>query len=290
MTDSRQDPAQRIRALAGWCGGRILDLRSTVEFAACHQRGAVSHPVATGADLAEVVPSIFLPPREQPLLVIAADDAAARQAVDHFTRRGRDQVDGLGLAPDDLAALPPDLVEQGSRRGRLWEPPAWLRRYEELLPPPALGPVLDLGCGSGRAAVWLARRGYAVTGCDHQPEALELGALLAATEGCRCDFRQVDLRRRDQWPTGSWAVVLAVRFLQRDLLTAMAGALCSGGVAVGRTVRDAPGYTGPPADRHRLAPRELAGFFGRDRFEILAHAEDFDPDGRPAAGIVARRC
>jgi hypothetical protein len=137
--------------------------------------------------------------------------------------------------------------------------------------------------------VWLAERGFRVTGFDHQPEALDLGRRLAAGAGCRCDFRRADLRRSDDWPDGTWAVVVAVRFLQRDLLETMAGRILSGGVALVRTFRDTPGHAGPPRRRHRLGPGELLRFFPRDRFEILAHAEDFDPDGRPAAGIVARR-
>jgi len=289
MADSRQDGTLRITSLAGWRAGRILDLRTAADFAALHLRGAVSHPVVQGADPATAVPSIFLPPREQPLLVITDDDATARRAAEDFAGRGRGKVDGLGLTASDLGHLPSGMVEQGACSGRLWEPPAWLRCYEDLLPPPALGPVVDLGCGSGRAAVWLARRGYAVTGFDHQPEALALGARLAASEDCRCDFRQADLRHTDQWPTGSWGVLMAHRYLQRDLLSAMAGALVPGGVAVVRTFREAPGYMGHPSPRHRLAPRELARFFARNRFEILAYAEDFDPDGRPAAGIMARR-
>jgi SAM-dependent methyltransferase len=32
------------------------------------------------------------------------------------------------------------------------------------------GPVLDLGCGTGRVALHLARRGHAVTGLDREPE------------------------------------------------------------------------------------------------------------------------
>jgi hypothetical protein len=69
----------------------------------------------------------------------------------------------------------------------------------------------------------------------------------------------------------------------------MAGRLRPGGVAVVRTFRHAPGWTGPPRRRHRLERGELLRIFDRGRFDVLAHAEDFDGDGRPAAGIVARR-
>jgi SAM-dependent methyltransferase len=44
----------------------------------------------------------------------------------------------------------------------------------------AQGPVLDLGCGSGRVALHLARRGHSVTGLDSDPE---LVAALRARAG-----------------------------------------------------------------------------------------------------------
>jgi hypothetical protein len=62
-----------------------------------------------------------------------------------------------------------------------------------------------------------------------------------------------------------------------------------GGVAMVRTFREAPGYAGHPRPRHRLRPWELTRLFPRGQWEILAHDQGFDPDGRPAAGVVARR-
>jgi len=246
-------------------------------------------PLAGLEDLARDLPSILLPPRECPLLVVAGDQGSAEAVAAAVRDRGRPLTEAVVLTAAGAAALPAEMVRQGSAPGRLWEPPRWLRRHADLLPPPVLGPAVDLGCGSGRAAVWLAARGHRVTGLDHQPEALELGRRLAALTGCRCDFRRADLRRREDWPDGSWALLVATRFLQRDLLAEMAGRLRAGGLAVVRTFRDAPGYGGHPRPRHRLGPRELLGFFRRPDFEILAHGEDFDPDGLPAAGVVARR-
>ena len=45
------------------------------------------------------------------------------------------------------------------------------------------GPVLDVGAGSGRVALDLARAGSAVTALDREPELLEALAALAAAEG-----------------------------------------------------------------------------------------------------------
>lgn len=61
------------------------------------------------------------------------------------------------------------------------------------------GPILDLGCGSGRVAIHLARRGHAVVGVDTDP------ALAAATE-----------RRAAQNSVDARAVVADARTLELD--------------------------------------------------------------------------
>ena len=162
-------------------------------------------------------------------------------------------------------------------------------RHRDLLPPPALGPALDLGCGSGRACVWLAERGYRVTGIDHQAEALELGARLAAGCGVACTFVAIDLRRPGSLPPGPWGLVTAFRFLERPLLAQLESRVVPGGVVCARTFADRPGYDGHPRPRHRLARGELPALFAGGSWEILVHEEGHDDDGRPAAGIVARR-
>ena len=56
------------------------------------------------------------------------------------------------------------------------EVPGWLTAVaegEDALPP---GRALDLGCGSGRDAVYLARRGWQVTGVDAVSLALSRAA------------------------------------------------------------------------------------------------------------------
>jgi len=53
--------------------------------------------------------------------------------------------------------------------------------------------AVDLGCGAGNYAVWLATRGFRVTGLDISPAATELGRRLASTTGVSCDFVAADL-------------------------------------------------------------------------------------------------
>jgi hypothetical protein len=286
----------RLEKNSGWRSGNVLDVRPRKAFASGHLPGAASFPLEEGgvqwlgnAKLERELPSIHLPPRHEPLLVIATSEEAAESLAAHLRGRERASVSGLGMSGDCLPDLPPGWLEKGLTRHCLWKPPHWLSDHLELLPPPSAGPVLDLACGSGRAMVWLAEKGYRVTGMDWQAEALDLGRRLAADRGVDCRFLAGDLRDFNTVPPGPWAVIMNFRFRQAELLERMSGWLQPGGVAVIRTFRTAPGYGGHPSPRHRLGSGELLRYFPAGSCQILAHEESHDPDGRPASGIVARK-
>jgi tellurite methyltransferase len=70
--------------------------------------------------------------------------------------------------------------ERYSRRGPyLLQPEDFLVKREHLLLP---GTVLDVACGDGRHALYLARKGFAVTGVDFSGEGLRRLAHFAAQE------------------------------------------------------------------------------------------------------------
>jgi len=54
--------------------------------------------------------------------------------------------------------------------------------------------ILDVGCGTGRHAVELARRGYRVTGVDLSPSQIERARAKASAAGVAPDFRVGDAR------------------------------------------------------------------------------------------------
>jgi SAM-dependent methyltransferase len=113
------------------------------------------------------------------------------------------------------------------------------------------GRALDLGCGAGRAAVWLAARGWRVTAVDFSETALELGR----ATGADVDWVLADVRDYEPEPEGFDLVLvlyihLPVSELGSVLDRARAG-LAPGGtlVVAGHDVANvgtgAPGPTNP---------------------------------------------
>jgi SAM-dependent methyltransferase len=52
--------------------------------------------------------------------------------------------------------------------------------------------VLDIGCGTGDNAIWLARQGFDVVACDVSPTAIERAKLKAASSGFNGTFVAAD--------------------------------------------------------------------------------------------------
>lgn len=68
------------------------------------------------------------------------------------------------------------------------------------------GAALDLGCGEGRNAVWLAGRGWRVTGVDFSAVALVKAERLAAATGAAVRWLRADVL--DWTPDGRYDLVL----------------------------------------------------------------------------------
>jgi SAM-dependent methyltransferase len=147
---------------------------------------------------------------------------------------------------------------------------------------PSSGAALDLACGDGRGAVWLARRGLDVMAVDVSPEAIVLADDLVRRAGvdARCRLTVADLD--EGLPPGPPVdVVLCHLFNAPHLDEAVVDRLRPGGllaVAVLSEVGAGPG-------RFRARPGELLDRFGgRDELELLDHRE---ADG--VARLLARR-
>lgn len=101
-----------------------------------------------------------------------------------------------------------------SSRPKVWsgQPNAQLIAEASGLAP---GSALDLGCGEGADAIWLAQHGWRVTGVDVSAVALERAAVHAADAACRIEWIRQDLV--DWIPEQEYDLVSA-QFLHSDVM------------------------------------------------------------------------
>jgi SAM-dependent methyltransferase len=164
-------------------------------------------------------------------------------------------------------------------------PAAWLVAHAHLLP--RSGTALDIACGRGRHALWLAGRGLRVRALDR--ERTVLGAL---AEEARVRGLPVDTELLDLEAVGgvirplSADVIVVVHYLHRPLLPELVAALRPGGVLVYETFTLAQASRGKPTNPdYLLTPGELRRLVAP--LTVLAEREG-DFDGRLVASIVAR--
>lgn len=69
------------------------------------------------------------------------------------------------------------------------------RFVEEVVTPLPPGRAIDLACGEGRNGIWLAQRGWSVTGVDYSHMAIDKARKLAVAAGVEVDWRCDDVTR-----------------------------------------------------------------------------------------------
>ncbi len=109
--------------------------------------------------------------------------------------------------------------ERYSGRATLWGhgPNRYVAEAFEGLTPTGCGRALDVACGEGRNAVWLAEQGWNATGVDFSPVALERARALAADRGVSATWIEADVV---SWtaPEPYALIVVAYVHLTRDAL------------------------------------------------------------------------
>ena len=121
------------------------------------------------------------------------------------------------------------------RRERVWSGRANAVLVDVVGALPA-GMALDLGCGEGGDAIWLARQGWRVTAVDVSATALDRASEDAASAGVadRIDFQQHDLALT--FPSGAFDLVSAqylhspIEFPRVHVLQEAASAVKPGGL------------------------------------------------------------
>jgi SAM-dependent methyltransferase len=162
----------------------------------------------------------------------------------------------LGITPWERDDVPDPVVRAASEPGR----------------------ALDLGCGTGRDAVYLARQGWSVTAVDAVPQALDAARARAREAGVEVDFRRGDVTQLEQLglDTGYDLVLDRGCFHGLDREQQLA---CARGVNV-LAAPDAellmfafsPGWHGPAP--RGIGADEIAQRFGPDQWELVESTSD----------------
>jgi len=160
-------------------------------------------------------------------------------------------------------------------------PSTWLTRWAHLIRPG--GRVLDLACGSGRNAAWLAGQGFAVLGVDRDAEAI--AGLPAGVVGRVAD------REQGSWPladAGRFDAVVVTNYLHRPLWPHLLEALGPGGVLIYETFAAGNETVGKPSrPDFLLHPGELLEVT-RGTLRVVGYEDGTLESPRPA--FVQRIC
>jgi tellurite methyltransferase len=150
------------------------------------------------------------------------------------------------------------------------------------------GKALDLACGTGRSALWLAEHGWRVTAVDGSPTAINVLRQRASERNASVDTIVADLEAGQYAiPAATWDLIVICYYLQRDLLEPAMAGIVPGGLLLSIAHITGPGEETTKA---RLRPGELATYFSG--WDILHSYEGKPHDSnhqRPVAEIVARR-
>ena len=147
-------------------------------------------------------------------------------------------------------------------------------RWADLIPPG--GRVLDLACGTGRHALFLAGRGHLVTAVDID---LSLSEPSRHVGGVR--WQQADLEKGDwPFPGEAFQAVVVTHYLHRPLFGPLMDALIPGGVLIYETFSMGQAKYGRPRNpAHLLLPGELLELV-RGRLRVLAYEDVEEPEMR----------
>jgi SAM-dependent methyltransferase len=226
----------------------VLDVRSPEQFAAGHAAGAGHIP---HDELSSRMHE--LPEKGAGLRVLHDDPAVAGQAVELLCARGYRAEIATAMKLDDHGPAVP-----------LWRPSAFLM---EALPLMGVvkGRAVDLGCGSGREAVWLARQGWDVDAFDILPDAIAKASDLARRNGVKIGLHTADAEKTN--PPRKYDLLCCFRYLPRRVLGGLGTWIVPGGYVVVESFhrRDA---------ESRMGGRNVQGLLGDG--ELVELARGFD--------------
>jgi 2-polyprenyl-3-methyl-5-hydroxy-6-metoxy-1,4-benzoquinol methylase len=134
-----------------------------------------------------------------------------------------------------------------------------LKQFAHLLP--QRGKAMDVACGLGGNAVFLAQHGLDTLAVDIADGAVNKLAAYASARGLplRAECRDLE---QDSLPAGTFDVIVVAHYLERALVPALPQALAPRGLLVYQTfTQETPTHSGPMNPEWRLKPGELLQLF-----------------------------
>ncbi|MGE5219013.1 MAG: class I SAM-dependent methyltransferase [Chloroflexota bacterium] len=152
------------------------------------------------------------------------------------------------------------------------------------------GRALDIACGKGRNALFLAARGFDVTALDVSAVALSEGRRRAEERKLKIDWLEIDLEK-EGLPGSDYDLIVDINYLQRALLPQIKAAVKPGGFVIFETyLIDQQTIGHPKNPDYLLGHNELLNAFSS--FRVLLYREGKFTDGREPsfrAGILAQK-
>jgi SAM-dependent methyltransferase len=172
----------------------------------------------------------------------------------------------------------------------LEQPSPWIARFVPLI---EQGEVLDLACGAGRHARFLAARGHSVLAVDRDAASLALAAGDGITT-VQCDLEDGQADTSAGWPFRSarFQGIVVTNYLHRPLFEPILTSLAPGGILIYETFAAGNERLGKPSNPAFLLQRgELLGVAQgarSERFQVVAFEEGYVNSPKPA--MVQRIC
>lgn len=165
------------------------------------------------------------------------------------------------------------------------DPCEWLTEHAPLLT--GHGRALDIAMGEGRNALYLAERGYQVTGVDISEVAIDRVHRLAREKNLRVEAIAADLDAYEI-EKNAYDVIVCFYFLDRRLFPAIRDGLKADGLLIYETFNQDYLKYSRFKPEWVLAPNELLKTFGD--WLVLHYREVDDPkEERAFASLVARK-
>ncbi|QKI89100.1 methyltransferase domain-containing protein [Thiomicrorhabdus xiamenensis] len=276
----------------------ILDLRSAADYQAGHLKESTLLPFES---LFESLNQLPAAPAE---LFLVGDKDQIDTATLFLDAKGYEVKGSLVFQNhEDIEFWSQQLADfwcTGKESKILWKPSTlvqefadnWLPELQGRMPEKQRPLALDIGCGGGRDAVFLAKQRTQVLAIDKERRVLKRAKELAHASGAQLQFKCCDLKQESCIPEEvkgrPFDIILGVRYLNRELLPQLKNQLAPGGYFLWQTFVDiGEPIESPKNPNFLLKQGELQQVFSG--FEMIVDRIQRLDDGRPLNTFIARK-